>query len=456
MWISGRTTARSGILTLSKVSSETDKSSKLDYWQLSPENGYVPKGSAGADLLSQYDLAKLGFKTEISEPASFDYLNGKTQPTGLIRSVFQSLYDAAKDDTRISHALVPFNYQRLLKRIDSGAGEYSPMDYLRALHNPAYREVVQKTIVKHPSDWYHSKSDSVWQTFLEPLKKEAPEWKKYSEAFLDKLTWMQDVTTEKLGPSLWHMHPVMFLGMLKQSSRITIIYTSYNYTLDEALNKQMALTGGNRPVYGNYGSVTREQVRGYMDPKQHIEGADLYQFVDLSAPSGLSENDISTILINKGVLSGKASIFIQAARKYKVSEVYLVSHSLLETNNGRAAFANGSKQHKGKVVYNVYGIGVFNSNPENGATLAYNKGWFTVDEAIEGGAKWISDNYINKKGISKNTLYKMRWNPAAPATVQYATAINWALNQKYDMKKMFDLFPNAQIKFDIPVYKESN
>ncbi|MEN5017993.1 hypothetical protein ABEH87_16780 [Erwinia sp. Eh17-17] len=175
----------------------------------------MPKGPGGADLLSQYDLAKLGFKTEVSEPASFDYLNGKTQPAGLLRSVFQSLYDAAKDDTRVSHALAPSNYQRLLNRIDSGAGEYSPMDYLRALHNPAYREVVQKTIVKHPSDWYHSKSDSIWQRFLDPLKKEAPEWKKYSEAFLDKMTWMQDVTKEKLGRSLWHMHPVMFLGALK-------------------------------------------------------------------------------------------------------------------------------------------------------------------------------------------------------------------------------------------------
>ncbi|MGC5891375.1 hypothetical protein [Enterobacter roggenkampii] len=25
---------------------------------------------------------------------------------------------------------------------------------------------------------------------------------------------MQDVTTEKLGPELWHMHPIMFLGAI--------------------------------------------------------------------------------------------------------------------------------------------------------------------------------------------------------------------------------------------------
>ncbi|ELT9933405.1 hypothetical protein QNZ33_004169 [Escherichia coli] len=55
---------------------------------------------------------------------------------------------------------------------------------------------------------------------MNALKKDAPEWKKYSEDFLDKMAWMQDVTTEKLGPSLWHMHPIMFLGCMKKSSGI--------------------------------------------------------------------------------------------------------------------------------------------------------------------------------------------------------------------------------------------
>ncbi|HAI8286379.1 TPA: glucosaminidase domain-containing protein [Escherichia coli] len=451
-----RVTTRAGTLPLSQVQTEVDKSTKQEYWQLRPENAYAPKGQTEPQLLSQYDLAKLGFRTETAEPASFDYLDGKNQPTGFFRNLIDSLYQAATNDPRTSHALVKHNYQRLLDKIDSGSDRYSPMEYWRALHNPDYRDVIQKTIVKHPSDWYFKKGDTIWQPFLNAMKKDAPEWKKYSEDFIDKMAWMQDVSIEKMGPSLWHMHPLQFLGCLKQISRFTYIYTNYDCTLDEALSKQMALTGGNRPVYGNTGAVTRAQVRNYMNPEQHINGADIYQFVDLSAPSGLTENDLAKILDGKGVLSGKASIYLEAAAKYHVSEVYLVSHSLLETNNGRAPFANGSKEYNGRTVYNMYGIGVFNSNPQNGVKLAYNKGWFSVDEAIDGGARWISENFINKKGISKNTLYKMRWNPAAPATGQYATDINWALAQKNDMKKMFDLFPDANITFDIPVYKDSS
>lgn len=211
----GTSTTRTGILSLSKVTTETDKSTKQEYWLLRPENAYVPKGQAEPQLLSQYDLAKLGFRTEISEPASFDYLDGKNQPVVLFRSLINSLYEASASDTRTSHALVKHNYQRLLDKIDSGSDRYSPMEYWRALHNPDYRDVIQKTIVKHPSDWYFKKGDTIWQPFLDALKKEAPEWKKYSEDFLDKMAWMQDVTTEKLGPSLWHMHPIMFLGALK-------------------------------------------------------------------------------------------------------------------------------------------------------------------------------------------------------------------------------------------------
>lgn len=207
-------TTRTGILPLSKVTTETDKSTKQEYWQLLPENAYAPKGQAEPQLLSQYDLAKLGFRTETAEPTSFDYLDGKNQPVGFFRSLINSLYEAATGDTRTSHALVRHNYQRLLDKIDSGSDSYSPMEYRRALHNPDYRDVIQKTIVRHPSDWYFKKDDAIWKPFLNALEKEAPEWKQYSEDFLDKMVWMQDVTTEKLGPSLWHMHPVMFLGTL--------------------------------------------------------------------------------------------------------------------------------------------------------------------------------------------------------------------------------------------------
>ncbi|MEC9909131.1 anthrax toxin-like adenylyl cyclase domain-containing protein [Escherichia coli] len=242
-----RVTTRTGILSLEQVQTEVDRSTKQEYWQLRPENAYAPKGQAEPQLLSQYDLTKLGFRTETVEPTSFDYLDGKKQPTGFFRNLINSLYQAAIDDTRTTHALVKHNYQRLLDKIDSGSDRYSPMEYWRALHNPDYRDVIQKTIVKHPSDWYFKKGDAIWQPFLNALKKDAPEWKKYSESFLDKMAWMQDVTTEKMGPSLWHMHPIKFLGTLSEKSKFKICDLLFGEEILKTAQKYNVIIGIRKP-----------------------------------------------------------------------------------------------------------------------------------------------------------------------------------------------------------------
>lgn len=213
----GKTTSGEAILKLSQLKTEKD-SSKQEYWYLPFANGYAPVNGKGTEKLSQYDLEKLGFKTTTDESITFDHLDGKTPPKGLVRTLFESLFEASSNDTRASHGAVPHNYQRLLNKIDSGVTPYSPQEYLSAVHNPSYRESQSKIIVKHPSEWYHKKGDAIWQPFLDNLKKDAPEWKAYSEGYIEKMTWMQDVTKEKLGPMVWHMHPVMFLGALNQSA----------------------------------------------------------------------------------------------------------------------------------------------------------------------------------------------------------------------------------------------
>lgn len=51
-----------------------------------------------------------------------------------------------------------------------------------------------------------------WTKYLEKLEPDASKWKKYTEAFLDKMIWMKKVAG--MGPAPWHMHPVMFMGSL--------------------------------------------------------------------------------------------------------------------------------------------------------------------------------------------------------------------------------------------------
>ena len=151
-------------------------------------------------------------------------------------------------------------------------------------------------------------------------------------------------------------------------------------------------------------------------------------------------------------MDGHGSEFKKAADDNNVSEVYLVIHSCLETGNGSSDLANGV-EYNGTTVYNLFGIGAVDESPiDAGEEYAYTQGWTSVEKAIEGGAKWISENYINNSKYGQNTLYKMRWNPENPAEHQYATDIAWASKQAKSMSSMFEAFPTAKYKFEIPRY----
>ncbi|MGY0204271.1 hypothetical protein ACW7EJ_12285, partial [Acinetobacter soli] len=46
--------------------------------------------------------------------------------------------------------------------------------------------------------------------------------------------------------------------------------------------------------------------------------------------------------------------------------------------------------------------------------FAFEQKWFTPEMAIQDGARWISENYVNHPTYKQNTLYKMRFNPDRP------------------------------------------
>lgn len=205
-----------------------------------------------------------------------------------------------------------------------------------------------------------------------------------------------------------------------------------------------------------WNSATNAQVEYYLNPENFKPNTkEYYQFLLLSAPAGTNVSEVNAnILKGKGVLEGKASAYINAANKYDINEIYLISHSLLETGNGTSKLATGIK-YNGKTVYNVYGIGAYDSDPDGlGAKYAYEQGWFTVEDAIIGGAKFVAQNYIDR---GQDTLYKMRWNPDGMvkygfAYHQYATDIGWAVKQTTRMSQMYSQISQYSLVYDIPVY----
>jgi len=214
-----RKTRSRGILTLSKVP-VVEADGTPAYYQIRPEGGWL--AAADVQRVSQYALSELGFVTLDKAPVSFDLIDGIKHPDNVVKGILAQMYQAAKEETRTSHALNAFNYQRLLAQIDRNQdGVYSEEEYLQAVHNRSYRDALCRIIARHGSEWYYEKGDPLWKNYLEPLTKEAPLWKAYTEAFIEKITWMKAVPG--MGPEPWHMHPVVFLeALVSENYQITV------------------------------------------------------------------------------------------------------------------------------------------------------------------------------------------------------------------------------------------
>ena len=230
-----------------------------------------------------------------------------------------------------------------------------------------------------------------------------------------------------------------------------VTYVTYGITLDEMVRIQMTTN----PVYNDGNglkSADNSRTRLYVDPNEFSAGAYKYQFMDLSHYNGISRDKLASFLDGKGILSGKADVFIEAAKRYNVSEMYLVAHACLETGYGTSRLATGVN-YNGVRVYNMFGIGAYDSDAVGtGSKMAYSKGWTTPETAIYGGAEWISKNYINASSGRQNTLYKMRWNPDNPGNHLYAGDIAWAVTQSTIMERLFSQFGDASVSYEVPVY----
>jgi len=228
--------------------------------------------------------------------------------------------------------------------------------------------------------------------------------------------------------------------------------TKYNYSLQQFLNMEMQQSPMKENSNGMWVSASSDDVLKYLDPYNYInDDYGKFEFLKLTYLSGITADDINGVLKGKGVLENKGAVFLQAAMDNNINPMYLVSHALLETGNGTSDLATGISVN-GKIVYNMFGIHAYDSNANYyGSQYAYSQSWFSVDEAIKGGAKFISGLYINNPNYNQDTLYKMRWNPNDPSH-QYATDVKWAINQIYNIKSLIDLCPAAKLVFDIPIF----
>ncbi|MEB7065689.1 glucosaminidase domain-containing protein [Mammaliicoccus sciuri] len=281
-------------------------------------------------------------------------------------------------------------------------------------------------------------------------------------------SYFKVITSQKVGNELWYKGLLngktvwINAKYLQLATESTNISTS-PYTLDQAVDIQMALRNGSEPkkvLASGIRNATRAEVKDAMDTSKYVnDPVQKYQFLDLNKSQNISVTKLNDLLRGKGILENQGRAFSQAAKAVGINEIYLISHALLETGNGTSDLANGGAiDQNGNVdlnaqtkYYNMFGVGAIDKNAlYGGIKYAQQAGWNTPEKAILGGAQFIANNYI-KSG--QNTLYKMRFNPQNPGVHQYATGIDFA---KSNAKRISDFYQQIQTDgqyYDVDQYK---
>ena len=276
------------------------------------------------------------------------------------------------------------------------------------------------------------------------------------------------ISSQKVGNELWYKGllngKTVWINSkyLQLATEATNISTS-PYTLDQAVDIQMALRNGSEPkkvLPSGIRNATRAEVKDAMDTSKYVnDPVQKYQFLDLNKSQNISPSKLNELLRGKGILENQGNAFSQASKAVGINEIYLISHALLETGNGTSQLANGGNIDKnGKVdlnsktkYYNMFGVGAIDKNAlYGGIKYAQQAGWNTPEKAIFGGAQFIANNYIK---AGQNTLYKMRFNPQKPGVHQYATGVDFS---KSNAKRISDFYQQIQTDgqfYDVDQYK---
>ncbi|MCP3028075.1 SH3 domain-containing protein [Halobacillus sp. A5] len=397
------------------------------------ENGYVHKNHVEQPAKSNNDYRGIGLQspTHVYEAASTSSNPLKSYDQGKVlqyRDFSSNWYEATVYLNNKAHT----GYIHK-SHVENLSGSQEPVRGLAAVNNTTMHQ-------------YASKSSSKLETFdrndILNLKTFSNNWYE-AEAYING--------SSRTG----YIHK-------DQVSVEDLVYetTSYDHHFEDVLDTQMTRT----PKADGAGLVaaSEEQVEYYLNPKNVDENStSFYQFLKLSQPAGLSASEINEkILYNSEILKGEASSFVQAGQTHDINEAYLISHAIHETGHGSSKLAQGipvdndgnvvDESEKTHTVYNIYGIGAYDDSPiSGGAKRAFNEGWFSPEEAIIGGAQFVSVNYVHR---GQDTLYKMRWNPDNPGDHQYATHVAWADIQTRTIANIYDALDNYVLVFDVPSY----
>ena len=235
---------------------------------------------------------------------------------------------------------------------------------------------------------------------------------------------------------------------------------SYNYLTDVFSTN---FIGGGSEWY----AASEKTIAYYIDPRNFLSENKIFMFesqsyneayhtkegIEKMLKGTFMENAIADKTNNKTYVDA----FLDAAVKHKISPYVLISRVIQEVGAKGSTIISGTvKGYEG--YYNFYNIGAYGdsdkSTIENGLIKAKEEGWDNQYKAVVGGAKFMSDSYLEQ---GQDTLYLNKWDLIGPTYfnhqyMQNIEAPNHESVKTYKGYQNIGLL-NNEFVFSIPVFK---
>lgn len=194
-----------------------DESQK--WWYKINGSGWLPQSDV--EEVNQYDLEKLGFQA-LEESSSGDVMNSPYE--SWVPQAFGAISRTAEQGAGYQYGLVPQFYRDLMAEMDSNRDGKVTAEEIRqalAVRDPLVKNVLNRLVVKHHSEWSTGRSTGRWEGFYKDLDSIEV---KYCEKWQADLEWMSKVPPFDKDEAVWHFHPVVFLEAIGQKRNNEIIF----------------------------------------------------------------------------------------------------------------------------------------------------------------------------------------------------------------------------------------
>ena len=274
-----------------------------------------------------------------------------------------------------------------------------------------------------------------YQEALQELQQRHPNWS--FEFLYTGLNWTDVVTAENTGHNT--------------KSPTSLVYDTYagEWICPICGDKKYDLSG-------RWYCASQKAIAYMMDPRNAFSDQYIFQFQDLSSSTG-TRDEIKKMVT--GTFLDKDSYIdaiMTAATTNNVSPFHITSRILQEQGAGTGPYVTGYI-YLDKMVYNAFNIGANGGigEYESGAKRAYEEGWFTFEDSIIGGTKFIKEKYID---VGQVNLYFQKYDVIEEGGLynhQYMQNIEAARSEGNIMYQSYveNGLVDSHFTFLIPVYE---